>query len=375
MAAASVLVLLSVLVFCLVVPSIKSAACNSFFTFNNSIVNFTTCASLPAQSASLAWTFFSNNNTLNIAFAGTAASASGWVGWGINPVSKYMVESSVLIAFPAHNGSNLLPYKLTTEVQLQTTPLVCSPVDLIIKSTAVEISGTSMSMFATLQLPNNKTVLNHVWNKGSAVTNFQPMAHSLDGDGILGFETLDMYTAQATGAGQAPNDSLKRAHGIINTISWGILLPIGVIIARYLRPFPSADPIWFYIHASLQTAGYILGVTGWALGMKLRTLSAFIHYSHQNIGISLFVLATLQSFSLFLRPSPDQKIRKYWNVYHHTLGYTIILLAIINIFQGLNILQPGGGWRAGYIGSLCLMAVLCVVLEAATWIRFFYQRM
>lgn len=31
-------------------------------------------------------------------------------------------------------------------------------------------------------------------------------------------------------------------HGVLNVVSWGILMPIGVIIARYLRVFKSADP-------------------------------------------------------------------------------------------------------------------------------------
>lgn len=351
--------------------------CNTFFTFNSSAFNFTKCAALSAQSAVLAWTFNENNSTLAMAFSGTAPSSSGWVGWGVNPtVGAQMVGSSALIAFQsADNGSNVLPYKLTTEVQLLEVPLICSPVDLVILTTAVEIRGTSMSFFAALQLPPNKTVLNHIWNRGSQVQSFQPQQHGLSADDLRGYQTIDMYTAQIiAGGSEPPHQSLKRTHGIINTIAWGALLPLGVMSARYLRPFPVLDPTWFYIHASCQTLGYLLGVTGWALGMRLRMVSPVIHRSHQNIGITLFVVGTVQFFSLLIRPSKDHKVRKYWNVYHHGLGYAIILLGIINIFQGLNILDPGGDWRPGYIASLSLMAVVAFLLEIATWIRYFWQR-
>eukprot|EP00250_Pteridium_aquilinum_P014560 c22061_g1_i1 orf=343-1476(+) len=351
----------------------KAQQCNTLFTFNGSPVNFTKCAALPTQGAMLAWTFYEDNSTLSIAFAGTAPSSSGWVGWGINPDKPgTMVGSSALIAFSARNGSNVLPYKLTSAVQFLTEPLTCSPVDLVIETTAVEIQGTSMSFFAALRLPPNKTTLNHIWNRGSGVLSFQPQQHGLSAADLLGSQSIDMYTAQTIAGGGPPRQSLKRTHGIINTISWGILLPLGVMLARYLRPF--SDSVWFYIHVLIQTLGYVLGVTGWALGMRLRAVSAYVHRSHQDIGIALFVIATVQVFALILRPNKDQKVRRYWNYYHHSLGYAIILLAIINIFQGLNILAPGGHWRSGYIASLCLMAVVAVVLEVVMWIRYFKQR-
>lgn len=84
-------------------------------------------------------------------------------------------------------------------------------------------------------------------------------------------------------------------HGVLNVVSWGIMFPIGVIIARYLRVFPSADPTWFYIHVSFQVSAYAIGVAGWGTGLKLGSESKGVtHSSHRNIGIALFTLATLQ---------------------------------------------------------------------------------
>ena len=78
-------------------------------------------------------------------------------------------------------------------------------------------------------------------------------------------------------------------------MSWGVLFPFGVIIARYLRTFPSADPAWFYLHVSCQVSAYAIGVAGWATGLTLGSQSVGVQYSgHRNIGIALFCVATLQ---------------------------------------------------------------------------------
>lgn len=73
------------------------------------------------------------------------------------------------------------------------------------------------------------------------------------------------------------------------------MFPAGVIIARYLRTFPSADPAWFYLHVFCQVSAYAIGVAGWATGLRLGSESQGVMYSlHRNIGITLFALATLQ---------------------------------------------------------------------------------
>lgn len=78
-------------------------------------------------------------------------------------------------------------------------------------------------------------------------------------------------------------------------MSWGTLMPMGAIFARYLKVFKAADPAWFYLHVACQTSAYAVGVAGWATGIKLGGESAAVQYTtHRNIGIALFVLGTLQ---------------------------------------------------------------------------------
>lgn len=83
-------------------------------------------------------------------------------------------------------------------------------------------------------------------------------------------------------------------------MSWGTLMPIGAMLARYLKVFKAANPAWFYLHISCQASAYIVGVAGWATGLKLGNDNAAIQYdTHRNIGITLFALGTLQVITLF----------------------------------------------------------------------------
>ncbi|KAL8259358.1 hypothetical protein R6Q59_027311, partial [Mikania micrantha] len=113
------------------------------------------------------------------------------------------------------------------------------------------------------------------------------------------------------------------------------------------------DPIWFYLHVTCQTSAYVIGVAGWANGIQLGGQSSGIRFkSHIIIGIILFCVAILQVILLLVRPKYDHKYRIYWNIYHHSLGYGIILLGIINIFKGFDILKPQKKWKRWYSGII-----------------------
>jgi len=82
---------------------------------------------------------------------------------------------------------------------------------------------------------------------------------------------------------------------VLNAVSWGILMPTGAIIARYLKVFKSADPAWFYLHITCQASAYIVGISGFGTGLKLGSDSEGVEYdTHRAIAIVLVCLGTLQ---------------------------------------------------------------------------------
>jgi hypothetical protein len=285
-----------------------------------------------------------------------------------------MGGTRALIAFKHSNGTVLVQTYNVTDAN-KGAPLEPSKIDFTVEDTAVELQNNQITIFATWKLKNNKTTVNHVWNTGGAVKGLVPQAHAFSSANLASKGTIDLKSGVATTSTSTPHHALKNRHGILNVVGWGILLPIGIMFARYLRQFESADPAWFYLHAFCQTVGYALGVAGWATGLKLGSYSKGVVYSqHRSIGIAIFVFGTLQVFALLLRPKKDHKFRKYWNIYHHSLGYTVVVLSILNMFKGFDILQPENKWKRAYIIVISTLGGIAVILEIASWIIFFRRR-
>lgn len=333
---------------------------------------YSSCNDLPTLSAALSWTYYPQNGTVDIAFRATPAASAGWVGWGINPSAVRMVGTQALIAYKDSTGKAVVN---TYNLASQSAPQPSSISITVSSKSAIYESSGHITIFATLTLPSNKTSVNHVWQVGSAVSGSVPQAHANNAPNLNSASTIDLSTGVSSGSVAVPYKTLKDRHGVINVVGWGILMPVGAMLARYLRMFESADPAWFYLHAFCQSAGYILGVSGWATGLKLGSDSPGVEQtSHRKIGIALFCLGTLQVFALLLRPKKDHKVRKFWNVYHYAVGYTVIILSIINIFKGYDILQPADKWKHAYIGVIASLGGIAVVLEVATWIIFFKRK-
>lgn len=77
-----------------------------------------------------------------------------------------------------------------------------------------------------------------------------------------------------------------------------------------------------------------------------------------------------QMLAFRLKPKSKDDYRKYWNMYHHFLGYGLLAIIVINIFKGINILHGGSRWRWSYIGILIGLGTIAFALEIFTWIKF-----
>ncbi|KAE8803868.1 cytochrome b561 and DOMON domain-containing protein [Hordeum vulgare] len=351
---------LPVLVLLLSAASATAQSCLSA-TFTSGRT-FLKCNQLPVLGASLHWTFHAQNGTADVAFRAPSG-ADGWVAWGINPSGAGMAGSNVFVA--SHSGGAV---SVLTTILRSTNPALDNAAlqfGVPVPASA-EYAGGAYTIYATVALPGNTTSQNTVWQAGPA-SGGSISPHPLSGPNLQSVQRLDFLSGTSTGAS---NSRLHRRnlHGVLNAVGWGVLIPLGAMIARYLRVFEAADPAWFYLHITCQISGYVLGVAGWGLGLKLGSESKGLTYStHRNIGIAIFCLATLQVFALFLRPDKKNKYRVYWNAYHHSVGYSVIVLAAVNIFKGLNILKPVTGWKTSYIVILATLAGVALVLEAITW--------
>ncbi|XP_077227121.1 auxin-responsive family protein [Tasmannia lanceolata] len=351
-----------------ILPSISASTCSSQkFSMNK---NFEFCNDLPQLSSYLHWSYDSSKSSLNLAFVATPPKPTGWISWAINPTSTGMIGSQSLIAFRQSNGQMIVKTFNITGYG----PISPSEIAFEVSNMVGEYSGGEMRIFATMILPKNMTTINQVWQVGSSVEGEIPQKHAFGPANLNSKGTLDLLKGESSSSssGGGSNSRLRdrNIHGVLNAVGWGILMPIGAIIARYLRTFESADPAWFYLHVGCQVSAYAVGLAGWITGLKLGGKSVGVRYTaHRNIGIALFSLATLQVFSaLLLRPNKDHKFRRYWNYYHHSVGFTVIILSVINIFKGFNILEPEMKWKTAYASVIIVLGVIAALLEVITWI-------
>ncbi|XP_024369632.1 cytochrome b561 and DOMON domain-containing protein At3g61750 isoform X2 [Physcomitrium patens] len=158
-----------------------------------------------------------------------------------------------------------------------------------------------------------------------------------------------------------------KTHGALQVFGWGVLLPIGAIVARYAREY---DPAWFYIHATFQLIGFIFIIAGVATGVALaKDVEVPGLNGHKGLGLFLLILAILQVLAVVFRPKKDSNTRKYWNWYHWWVGRLALFLACINVFVGLNLSNGERKLRVSYIVLLAFELVAFAILETIYWVR------
>ncbi|KAL2341371.1 hypothetical protein Fmac_009311 [Flemingia macrophylla] len=367
------LVLAMSLLSSLLLTSSAQTACSSQTFTNNKV--FTSCRDLPHLTSYLHWTFDQSTGKLELAFRHSGITqADRWVSWAINPNNNQnsaMIGAQALVAISQSSGA---PTVYTSSISGYSTQLPEGNISYAHSGLSATRENSEITIYATLTLPNGTTTLVHLWQDGP-LSGSTPQSHATASANLQSKESLDLLSGSSQ-AGSSGGSLRRRrnVHGVLNALSWGTLMPIGAIIARYLKVFKSADPAWFYLHVTCQTSAYIVGVAGWGTGLKLGSDSVGIQYdTHRTLGIILFCLGTLQVFALLLRPNKDNKYRFYWNIYHYAVGYATIIISIVNIFKGFDALENSAGdryndWKHAYIGIIAALGGIAVLLEAYTWI-------
>jgi hypothetical protein len=189
----------------------------------------------------------------------------------------------------------------------------------------------------------------------------------------------------ATGASSSVSDAAalerqryRAAHGFLMAFAWGLVIPLGIIAARY---FKSAGPgCWFVGHQSLVLTGLTMAFAAWIIGLV--KIADGNHQTHRALGITAMSLALANPLIAAVRPPPPAKTgeaksvrRKVWEAVHMNVGRSAYVIALVNCFIGLSYFNhpPGSGELnnntiAFLVVWLCVMA-LAVGLEIRA--RFF----
>ena len=141
-------------------------------------------------------------------------------------------------------------------------------------------------------------------------------------------------------------------------LSWGFLLPAGVIAAHFLR---HRKPLWFKIHRAVQMTGLVLATIGWVIALtQFEVFGQGVNVSslHGGLGMIVMVLGLLQPINAFFRPHPEPKTRKrdIWGAYTFWCLNSLLLYPTrVSCLVDCNCLRPRPQSRCfcGFIHYAC----------------------
>ncbi|KAG7092252.1 hypothetical protein E1B28_008617 [Marasmius oreades] len=136
------------------------------------------------------------------------------------------------------------------------------------------------------------------------------------------------------------HELLVLGHGILASIGFLVLLPIGSLAARWTR---TITPKWFKVH---HISNYLLGLPVISIGWFLGPLAVFdaqaTHFldAHQICGLLLFGLYLLQillgRYIHAKRKLPGRSAHPPSNILHACFGLTVIGLAFFQVRSGMD---------------------------------------
>ncbi|KAI9073214.1 hypothetical protein K1719_044823 [Acacia pycnantha] len=304
---------------------------------------------------------FTQNDLQTTTIILSAPYAIGWVGIGFSK-GGMMVGSSAMVGWISQHGhakvkqfylrgrksSEVIADK--GEVPLNNVPAAVATdgaqIHLAFQlQTATPLGSQPILLAFGAKIPQNHHLSKHV-DKTSLVFDFSSGSQ-----------------------GSVSNNNLiqmRKSHGIVGIIGWGLILPVGAIIARYFR---HKDPLWFYLHSVIQFVGFGFGLATVLLGLQLYSKMQVHIPAHRGIGIFVLVLSILQILAFFLRPDKDSKIRMYWNWYHGWFGRLALFFAALNIVLGMKAAGAGSDWRIGYGFLLSIIIVAVIVFEVLAYLK------
>ena len=178
---------------------------------------------------------------------------------------------------------------------------------------------------------------------------------------------LDLAGGEGGTGASGPTQSQRDAHGALMVFGWGILIPIGIIVASGLKHL---GPIWFQLHRAIQLVGLVFALASFILALMLFNVTGTDTPlgRHRVIGIAVMSVGLFQPLNAFIRPhapdpsKPKSPIRSGWEVLHRGTGYVVVLAAIVNIYIGMSENRILGGHSYWYIWFYSVILLILVAV-------------
>lgn len=319
----------------------------------------------------------------------TPKDGSATPGWMAIGFGRSMIGSPMVVLWSNADGTVTLSQR---EADGYTEPKVVQEPDRVASLVQGSSSVANGNIKFSFTIPSDgKASQSIIWawgdaNPGSSNIDATIQQHRSMGSAQLNLAKDLSSTSPSTGSGSnggnsnsgssqheqplLPYQKLIVAHAIFCVVGFLLLLPVGALLARYLRTFTD---VWFKGHWIIQFA--LAGppiVVGIAMGIQAVVKAGVKHLDdgHKKWGIALFILYLVQcalgAFIHFIKPSKPG--RPPQNYIHAVLGLLIIALALYQVRTGYADEWPKATGREDIPGANAVWitwAVLLPILYAA----------
>ncbi|KAK1394633.1 hypothetical protein POM88_013689 [Heracleum sosnowskyi] len=158
----------------------------------------------------------------------------------------------------------------------------------------------------------------------------------------FGSEMVNSYTYVGWMDSNEAEEDLRpvlSVHGFMMFLAWGILLPGGILSARYLKHLKGDG--WFKIHVYMQYSGLAIIFLGFLFAVaELRGL--YLDSIHVKFGMGAIILACVQPVNAYLRPKKSasgeivSSNRIMWEYIHVIVGRCSIVVGMAALFSGMK---------------------------------------
>jgi len=177
---------------------------------------------------------------------------------------------------------------------------------------------------------------------------------------------------------RVPVSSLKKVHGWLMGVSWGILIPLSVFIMRFFNKDETRCGVVgmvFQLHRGINVMAVLASIVG--ISLAFAAVDEHFTYTHGFLGVLTFVLGVLQPLNALVRPAgPTSKtadktvMRMMWEILHKSVGYLALLLGLITILTGSILITEQAGEDAGSVATavgICMVLLVLAFVGMAVW--------
>ncbi|XP_075688333.1 putative ferric-chelate reductase 1 [Rhinoderma darwinii] len=158
---------------------------------------------------------------------------------------------------------------------------------------------------------------------------------------------------------------MVKTHGALMLIAWMTTESLGMILARYFKTAAKTPilgkALWLQAHLVFMVLTVAATIVSFVLSFVEGKGWTYDASTHAILGCIVMILAFIQPIISFFRPSPQSSQRYIFNWFHGINALVMKVLAVANLFLGLQFIDYRLGWMDNVMGGFVGWEALTII--------------